>query len=222
MIKKIILIILTLISIIGCSTVIIASGGSKKVKSIEEEIKKQEQEKIRIRNEKNKPVRYQYRLTERGKILIVPQTILFDENSDIVDMNKYETTINYVSSLINNPKIISMMIEGHIGHNESPVLKSLVYQANRTNNVLYLYNYPTQDRVDLSEIRAKNVENYIQANVEPIYLSKIKILSLQDLIAPYFDESKNRRVEFIIMENEDDIQKYLRYIDKAFNELYSK
>ena len=139
MIKKIILIILTLISIIGCSTVIIASGGSKKVKSIEEEIKKQEQEKIRIRNEKNKPVRYQYRLTERGKILIVPQTILFDENSDVVDMNKYETTINYVSSLMNNTKIISMMIEGHIGHNESPVLKSLVYQANRTNNVLYLY-----------------------------------------------------------------------------------
>ena len=222
MIKNFILISIILINTISCSTVIIAGRGAKKVESIEEELQKREEEKIKKEKEKNKPVKYQYRLSQRGKILIVPQTILFDEDSDVVNTTKYETTLSYVSSLMNNPKIISIIIEGHIGNNESPMLKSLSYQANKTNNVLYLYNYPTQDRVDLSDIRAKNVEKYIKENIDPPYLGKIRVLSLQDLISPYFDDSKNRRVEFIVIENDNDLKKYLKYIDDTFNALYSK
>ena len=53
-------------------------------------------------------IAYQYRLTERGKILIVPENILFEQNSSKVNVNRYEKTIIYVSSLLfsGNKKII--------------------------------------------------------------------------------------------------------------------
>ena len=45
-------------------------------------------------------ITYQYRLTERGKILIVPENILFEQNSSKVNTDKYGKTIIYVSSLL--------------------------------------------------------------------------------------------------------------------------
>ena len=71
--------------------------------------------------------KYEYIMTERGKLLVVPDAILFTSNSSYLDLNRYNDTINYVSSLSQNTNIMSIIIEGHISDNENMFLENRIF-----------------------------------------------------------------------------------------------
>jgi len=85
-------------------------------------------------------IAYQYRLTERGKILIVPENILFEQNSSKVNVNRYEKTIIYVSSLLGLTNIMNIIVEGHTDNSRRENVDNSSYNLSRTNDILYLYD----------------------------------------------------------------------------------
>lgn len=150
-------------------------------------------------------IAYQYRLTERGKILIVPENILFEQNSSKVNVNRYEKTIIYVSSLLGLTNIMNIIVEGHTDNSRRENVDNSFYNLSRTNDILYLYN--GRSDYDLSYLRAKTVSSYLTN----VMKTKLIDIGVQNLINPYEDDALNRRVEFIIIENSNDINIYNNY-----------
>lgn len=151
-------------------------------------------------------IAYQYRLTERGKILIVPENILFEQNSSKVNVNRYEKTIIYVSSLLGLTNIMNIIVEGHTDNSRRENVDNSSYNLSRTNDILYLYD-SKKNEIDLSYLRAVAVSSYLTNAM------KIKLINIgvQNLINPYDTDALNRRVEFIIIENSSDIDIYNNY-----------
>ena len=151
-------------------------------------------------------IAYQYRLTERGKILIVPENILFEQNSSKVNVNRYEKTIIYVSSLLGLTNIMNIIVEGHTDNSRRENVDNSSYNLSRTNDILYLYD-SKKNETDLSYLRAVAVSSYLTNAM------KIKLINIgvQNLINPYDIDALNRRVEFIIIENSSDIDIYNNY-----------
>lgn len=151
-------------------------------------------------------IAYQYRLTERGKILIVPENILFEQNSSKVNVNRYEKTIIYVSSLLGLTNIMNIIVEGHTDNSRRENVDNSFYNLSRTNDILYLYD-SKKNETDLSYLRAVAVSSYLTNAM------KIKLINIgvQNLINPYDTDALNRRVEFIIIENSSDIDIYNNY-----------
>ncbi len=150
-------------------------------------------------------ITYQYQLTERGKVLIVPETILFGQNSERVSPNRYGRTIIYVSSLLGLTNIMNIIVEGHIDSSGKESTNSLFYNLSKTNDILYLYDVRMD--YDLSYLRAKTVSSYLTN----VMRTKLIDIGVQDLINPYEEDALNRRVEFIIIENLNDINIYNNY-----------
>ena len=144
---------------------------------------------------------YQYTLTDRGKLLTVPSTILFGSNSSYLDLNKYNNTISYVSSLSHNTNIMNIIIEGHISSNENA---SLEYGKD---DILILYN--RKEAEDLSYKRCESV--YLNMKTTDLY--KFTNYALQDLLNIYTNDEENRRVDFILIENSNDMNIYTNYIN---------
>ena len=144
---------------------------------------------------------YQYTLTDRGKLLTVPSTILFGSNSSYLDLNKYNNTISYVSSLSHNTNIMNIIIEGHISSNENA---SLEYGKD---DILILYN--KKEAEDLSYKRCESV--YLNMKTTDLY--KFTNYALQDLLNIYTNDEENRRVDFILIENSNDMNIYTNYIN---------
>lgn len=143
--------------------------------------------------------------TKRGKLLILKNPILFDSNSSIVDTNKYAETLNYVSTILNFTNVIDVYIEGHIDSSEVRYMdKNTVYNLSPTNNILYLYD--RNNEADLSYLRSLAVGDLLTDNDK-----KLKIIGLQNLI-DYGTKEQNRRVEFVIIENSNDMYMYTNYI----------
>lgn len=161
-----------------------------------------------ITNTKDENI-YYVKSTSRGKLLVLKNPIFFDLHSSEVDTNKYIDTINYISSILTETNIINIYIEGHIDSSETKYMnKDIKYTLNKTNNILYLYDRYNDD-LDLSYLRSLAVENTITNNNK----DKIKTIGLQDLIRyDYNNSDKNRRVEFIIIENSNDMYIYSNYI----------
>ena len=151
-------------------------------------------------------IAYQYRLTARGKILIVPENILFEQNSSKVNVNRYEKTIIYVSSLLGLTNIMNIIVEGHTDNSRRENVDNSFYNLSRTNDILYLYD-SKKNETDLSYLRAVAVSSYLTNAM------KIKLINIgvQNLINPYDTDALNRRVEFIIIENSSDIDIYNNY-----------
>lgn len=151
-------------------------------------------------------IAYQNRLTERGKILIVPENILFEQNSSKVNVNRYEKTIIYVSSLLGLTNIMNIIVEGHTDNSRRENVDNSSYNLSRTNDILYLYD-SKKNETDLSYLRAVAVSSYLTNAM------KIKLINIgvQNLINPYDIDALNRRVEFIIIENSSDIDIYNNY-----------
>lgn len=151
-------------------------------------------------------ITYQYRLTERGKILIVPENILFEQNSSKVNTDKYGKTIIYVSSLLGLTNIMNIIVEGHIDNSGQESFDNLFYNLSKTNDILYLYD-SRKNETDLSYLRAKTVSSYLTN----IMKTKLIDVGVQNLVNPYESDALNRRVEFIIIENSSDINIYNNY-----------
>ncbi len=148
---------------------------------------------------------YYLQHTKRGKILILKNPILFDSNSSIVNTNKYAETLNYVSTILNFTNVLDVYIEGHIDYSEiSYMNKNTVYNLSPTNNILYLYD--RNNEADLSYLRSLAVADSLTDNDK-----KLKIIGLQNLI-DYGTREQNRRVEFVIIENSNDMYMYTNYI----------
>ena len=149
---------------------------------------------------------YYVQNTERGKLLILKEPIFFDSNSSIVNTNKYAETLDYLSLILKSTNIINIYIEGHIDSSEVRYMnKNTVYNLSPTNNILYLYDRYNNE-FDLSYLRSLAVEDLLINDND-----KIKSIGLQNLI-DYGDAQKNRRVEFVIIENSNDMYVYTNYL----------
>ena len=168
-------------------------------------VKKTKPPKVEVPKEITVPetnkTKYEYIMTERGKLLVVPDAILFTSNSSYLDLNRYNNTINYVSSLSQNTNIMSIIIEGHISDNENMFLE------NKKDDILFLYN-----RKDIEYLSYKRCEP-VYFNMKSSNLSKFTNYALQDLLNIYTNNEENRRVNFILIENTNDINIYTNYIN---------
>lgn len=143
--------------------------------------------------------------TKRGKLLILKEPIFFDSNSSVVNTNIYASTLDYLSLVLKSTNILSIYIEGHIDSSEVRYMnKNTVYNLSPTNNILYLYD--RNNEADLSYLRSLAVADSLTDNDK-----KLKIIGLQNLI-DYGTREQNRRVEFVIIENSNDMYMYTNYI----------
>ncbi|MCZ9961158.1 hypothetical protein OFQ54_04900 [Brachyspira hyodysenteriae] len=147
--------------------------------------------------------KYKYKTTERGKVLIVPKNILFDFNSSELDLNKYLKTVQYIGNLSKSTNIMMIIIEGHISSDE----EKKITNGYDKKDILFLYN--RKDIDDLSYKRAYNVYVAITNGV----VNKLTNYGLQDLLSEYKKIEENRRVEFILIENSNDMNVYTNYIN---------
>ncbi len=152
---------------------------------------------------KPKEVRYKYKMTDRGKVLVVPTNILFDFNSSELDVRKYLKTLKYVGDVSGSTNIMNIIIEGHMSSDEE---KKPTNGYDRK-DILFLYNRRNMD--DLSYMRSYNVYLAITNGS----LNKLTNYGLQDLLSEYKDARKNRRAEFILIENSNDMYVYTNYIN---------
>ena len=136
----------------------------------------------------------------------MPENILFEQNSSKVNVNRYEKTIIYVSSLLGLTNIMNIIVEGHTDNSKRENVDNSSYNLSRTNDILYLYD-SKKNETDLSYLRAVAVSSYLTNAM------KIKLINIgvQNLINPYDIDALNRRVEFIIIENSSDIDIYNNY-----------
>ncbi|WP_157142594.1 OmpA family protein [Brachyspira pilosicoli] len=192
-----IFILLFLLFFIGCQSAVIISKDSNEVnnkENITNEI---------ITNNTNNV--YYVQNTKRGKLLILKDPILFDSNSSVVNTNKYAETLDYLSLVLKSTNILNIYIEGHIDSSEVRYMnKNTVYNLSTTNNILYLYD--RNNEVDLSYLRSLAVGDLLTDND-----NKLKAIGLQNLI-DYGTPEQNRRVEFVIIENSNDMYMYTNYI----------
>ncbi|CCG55750.1 hypothetical protein WESB_0278 [Brachyspira pilosicoli WesB] len=191
-----IFILLFLLFFIGCQSAVIISKDSNEVNN-----------KENITNEitTNTNSVYYVQNTKRGKLLILKDPILFDSNSSVVNTNKYAETLDYLSLVLKSTNILNIYIEGHIDSSEVRYMnKNTVYNLSTTNNILYLYD--RNNEVDLSYLRSLAVGDLLTDND-----NKLKAIGLQNLI-DYGTPEQNRRVEFVIIENSNDMYMYTNYI----------
>ena len=189
-------ILLSLLFLIGCQSAVIISKDSNEVNN-----------KENITNEitTNTNSVYYVQNTKRGKLLILKDPILFDSNSSVVNTNKYAETLDYLSLVLKSTNILNIYIEGHIDSSEVRYMnKNTVYNLSTTNNILYLYD--RNNEVDLSYLRSLAVGDLLTDND-----NKLKAIGLQNLI-DYGTPEQNRRVEFVIIENSNDMYMYTNYI----------
>ncbi|WP_335770885.1 hypothetical protein [Brachyspira pilosicoli] len=185
-----------LLFFIGCQSAVIISKDSNEVNN-----------KENITNEitTNTNSVYYVQNTKRGKLLILKDPILFDSNSSVVNTNKYAETLDYLSLVLKSTNILNIYIEGHIDSSEVRYMnKNTVYNLSTTNNILYLYD--RNNEVDLSYLRSLAVGDLLTDNN-----NKLKAIGLQNLI-DYGTPEQNRRVEFVIIENSNDMYMYTNYI----------
>ncbi|WP_295155662.1 hypothetical protein [uncultured Brachyspira sp.] len=154
---------------------------------------------------KPREINYKYKITDRGKVLIMPDTIFFDFNSSELDLKKYLKTLKYIGDITKNTNIINIIIEGHISSDEEKRLSN--NQSRNKKDILFLYD--RRDINDLSYTRSYNV--YL--DITNGSLNKLTNYGLQDLLSEYKDIEKNRRVEFILIENSNDMNIYTNYIN---------
>ena len=153
---------------------------------------------------KPKEIRYKYKVTERGKVLVAPNDILFDFNSSEFNLKKYLKTIQLISIISTSTNIMNIIIEGHISRDENKKPTN----GYDKKDILFLYNRRNSD--DLSYMRSFNVYSSMTNG----HLNKFTNYGLQDLLSEYKDIEKNRRVEFILIENSNDMNIYTNYINK--------
>lgn len=206
-------ILLSLLILIGCQSAVIISNNSddKNLNNINNanytnnNVKYTNITNDAISNDSQNNV-YYVQNTQRGKVLILKEPIFFDSNSSIVNTNKYAETLDYLSLILKSTNVLNIYIEGHIDSSEVRYMnKNTVYNLSPTNNILYLYDRYNNE-FDLSYLRSLAVEDLLINDND-----KLKSIGLQNLI-DYGDAQKNRRVEFVIIENSNDMYVYTNYL----------
>lgn len=206
-------ILLSLLILIGCQSAVIISNNSddKNLNNINNanytnnNVKYTNITNDAISNDSQNNV-YYVQNTQRGKVLILKEPIFFDSNSSIINTNKYAETLDYLSLILKSTNVLNIYIEGHIDSSEVRYMnKNTVYNLSPTNNILYLYDRYNNE-FDLSYLRSLAVEDLLINDND-----KLKSIGLQNLI-DYGDAQKNRRVEFVIIENSNDMYVYTNYL----------
>ncbi|WP_297285015.1 hypothetical protein [uncultured Brachyspira sp.] len=206
-------ILLSLLILIGCQSAVIISNNSddKNLNNINNanytnnNVKYTNITNDAISNDSQNNV-YYVQNTQRGKVLILKEPIFFDSNSSIVNTNKYAETLDYLSLILKSTNVLNIYIEGHIDSSEVRYMnKNTVYNLSPTNNILYLYDRYNNE-FDLSYLRSLAVEDLLINDND-----KLKSIGLQNLI-DFGDAQKNRRVEFVIIENSNDMYVYTNYL----------
>ncbi|WP_295297377.1 hypothetical protein [uncultured Brachyspira sp.] len=206
-------ILLSLLILIGCQSAVIISNNSddKNLNNINNanytnnNVKYTNITNDAISNDSQNNV-YYVQNTQRGKVLILKEPIFFDSNSSIVNTNKYAETLDYLSLILKYTNVLNIYIEGHIDSSEVRYMnKNTIYNLSPTNNILYLYDRYNNE-FDLSYLRSLAVEDLLINDND-----KLKSIGLQNLI-DYGDAQKNRRVEFVIIENSNDMYVYTNYL----------
>lgn len=147
--------------------------------------------------------KYKYKMTQRGKVLVLPDNILFEYDKAEVDIKKYFRTLMYVGDISRSTNVMNIIIEGHISSDEE---KNTIDSYDK-NDILFLYN--RRNMRDLSYVRSYNV--YLAITNGSV--DKLTNYGVQDLINEYEDVKKNRRAEFILIENSNDMYVYTNYIN---------
>ena len=129
---------------------------------------------------------------------------LAQEQQNETDLEKYFKTLKYVGDVTTSTNIIDIIIEGHSSSDE---IKRITNGYDKK-DILFLYNRRNID--ELSYQRSYNVFLSI-TNGDT---SKLTNYGLYDLVNEYEDIKKNRRVEFILIENTNDMNIYTNYINK--------
>ena len=101
---------------------------------------------------------------------------------------------------------MNIIVEGHTDGSGRETTNPSFYNLSRTNDILYLYENRGNES-DLSYLRARAVSSYLTN----VMRTKLINIGVQNLINPYDDDALNRRVEFIIIENSNDINIYNNY-----------
>ena len=198
-------ILLSLLFFIGCQSAVIISNASdeKNLNNTNNNTQIDVTNNIDTNNIENNV--YYVQNTQRGKLLILKEPIFFDSNSSIVNTNKYAETLDYLSLVLKSTNILNVYIEGHIDSSEVRYMnKNTVYNLNPTNNILYLYD--RNNEADLSYLRSLAVGDLLEDNDR-----KLKLIGLQNLI-DYGTREQNRRVEFVVIENSNDMYVYTNYL----------
>ncbi|MEI0579951.1 hypothetical protein [Brachyspira pilosicoli] len=199
-------ILLSLLFFIGCQSAVIISNASdeKNLNNTNNNTQIDVTNNIDTNNIENNV--YYVQNTQRGKLLILKEPIFFDSNSSVVNTNIYASTLDYLSLVLKSTNILNIYIEGHIDSSEVKYMnKNTVYNLSPTNNILYLYDRYNNE-YDLSYLRSLAVADLLADADE-----KLKPIGLQNLI-DYGTREQNRRVEFVIIENSNDMYVYTNYI----------
>jgi len=139
-------------------------------------------EKLRL------PDNVSIRDTERGKILVIDPSIIHFYHAKVMMYKGYENAFLLTEDVLDMNPSVNMILEGHTSNPGNA----------------YLYNY------NLSVNRAKASFNYLK-NLG-VNGNRLTVVGLGEGLPEYNTAAKNRRLEFVIIENQNDLNTYQNYI----------
>ena len=182
MIKNILVCILSLI-LMACST------PQKREEATEIQIVEPPVEVIEVLVEELKlPDGVSVRDTDRGKILVIDPSIIHFYKEKITMYEGYKNTFSLAKEVLDMNPSVNMILEGH---------------ASKPGKA-YLYNY------NLSVNRSKTSLNYLE-NIG-ISTNRLTIIGLGEGLPEYDTRALNRRLEFVIIENQDALTIYENFV----------
>ena len=126
--------------------------------------------------------------TERGEILVIDLSLVYFYNEKTTMYKGYEDIFSLTKEVLDMNPSVNIILEGH---------------ASKPGKA-YPYNY------NLSENRAKASLTYLESiAVNP---DRLTTRGLGEGLPEYDTENKNRRLEFVIIKNQDDLNTYEDYV----------
>lgn len=129
--------------------------------------------------------------TDRGKLLVFDENIIFKFGSSNLPKNADYILAIVLKNILNNNPNIRIVVEAHT--------------SNR--GIAYPYNY------DLSVRRLNSAFDYLQ--VKCINTYRLIKSPLSEVLPKSTNVDENRRLEFIIVENEDGMKKYMSFLSNV-------
>lgn len=157
---------------------------------------------------------YSLENTDRGKTLINAKPVRFEFGDYKLNDALYDDSLENVISFLNdNPNSI-IILEGHIDSSGKENYSTDYSFNNDLEDLVYLYR-KEHSGLDLSTKRSQSVRNrLVELGADK---NKLVIKGLGKSLPKYKKDDENRRVEFVVIENNDDMMKYNNYISVLKN-----
>ena len=136
----------------------------------------------------NLPENVSIRNTDRGKVLVIDPSIIHFYKEKTTMYEGYEDTFSLAKEVLDMNPSVDIILEGH---------------ASKPGKA-YLYNY------NLSVDRSKTSLNYLESM--GVNTNRLTVKGLGEGLTEYNTATKNRRLEFIIIEDKNDLNTYQNYI----------